>query len=349
MTAAKAPNLDWINSLRLIALFAVIVLHVSAIPLAQYGHEPVSIWLVSDFYNMLVRFAVPVFLMITGSLLLHREYEFVPFLKKRLSRVVVPFLFWSLVYIWYSWYNEEMVFNGTTWANVKQVLHQLKYGSSYHLWYVYMLIGLYFFIPIIGKFVRNANKREVEYFLAVWLIVMILTQPVVSSINPQVDVHYFTGYAGYLVLGHYLTFYVNYSKRIVLKMWALFLVLLIIAVIGTYLLYKHNTLTTLLYEPLSPTIVLLSSSAFLLGRFIKVQMPAFILKAKNFACEYNFGIYLCHALILYFLDEPFGISYKLCMPLISIPVTAIICFMLSLLLVWLLSKIPFAGKWLAGI
>src|SRR4051812_7155042 len=106
MTVTKPHNLDWINSLRLIALFAVIMLHVSAIPLGQYGHLPTVTWLTADFYNALVRFAVPVFVMITGALTLHREYEFGPFLKKRLSRVVVPFLFWSLVYVWYSWYIE---------------------------------------------------------------------------------------------------------------------------------------------------------------------------------------------------------------------------------------------------
>ncbi|MDB5157092.1 MAG: hypothetical protein JWR50_1799 [Mucilaginibacter sp.] len=349
MTAVKSQNLDWINSLRLIALFAVIMLHVSAIPLGQYGHIPINEWLVADFYNALVRFAVPVFVMITGALTLHREYELSAFLKKRLSRVVVPFLFWSLVYVWYAWYNEELVFNGDAWANVKQVLHQLKYGSSYHLWYVYMLIGLYFFIPIISKFVRNATRREVEYFLVMWLAVMILSQPVISAINTRVDLHYFAGYAGYLVLGHYLTFYVNYSKRFMVWMCVLFFTMLIVITIGTYLLYKYTRFITLLYEPVGPTIVLLSSCVFLLGRFTKVQLPAFIVKAKNFACEYNFGIYLSHALILYFLDEPFGISFKLCTPLISIPVTAIICFMLSLLLVWLLSKIPFAGKWLAGL
>jgi len=349
MTTTKSQNLDWINSLRLIALFAVIVLHVSAIPLGQYGHITINAWLAADFYNALVRFAVPVFVMITGALTLHREYEFSAFLKKRLTRVVVPFLFWSLVYVWYAWYNEELVFNGDTWANVKQVLHRLKYGSSYHLWYVYMLIGLYFFIPVISKFVRNATRREVEYFLVMWLVIMILSQPVISAINPQVDLHYFAGYAGYLVLGHYLTFYVNYSKRLIVWMRVLFFTMLIIITTGTYLLYKYTRFITLLYEPIGPTIVLLSSSVFLLGRFTKVQLPAFLLKAKNFACEYNFGIYLSHALILYFLDEPFGISFNLCTPLISIPVTAIICFMLSLLLVWLLSKIPFVGKWLAGI
>ncbi|MGF7080100.1 acyltransferase [Mucilaginibacter sp. UYCu711] len=349
MTIAKSHNLDWINSLRLIALFAVIMLHVSAIPLGQYGHVSTATWLAADFYNALVRFAVPVFVMITGALTLHRDYELGAFLKKRLSRVVVPFLFWSLVYVGYSWYIEEISFDADTWTNIKQVLHQLKYGSSYHLWYVYMLIGLYFFIPIISKFVRNATKREIEYFLGMWLIIMFISQPIIMRFNPQVDLHYFAGYAGYLVLGHYLTFNINYSKGLVRWMWVLFFSVLMLIFTGTYLLYKYTTLITLLYEPLGPAIVLLASSVFLLGRFTKLQLPPILLKAKNFACEYNFGIYLSHALVLYFLDDPFGISFKLCTPIISIPVTAIICFILSLLVVWLLSKLPVIGKWLAGL
>lgn len=348
MTTAKPQNLDWINSLRLIALLAVIVLHVSAILLGQYGHVPINTWLTADFFNALVRFAVPVFVMITGALLLHREYELGDFLKKRLSRVVVPFIFWSLVYVGYSLYNEELAFTDNTQENIRIVLHQLKYGSSYHLWYVYMLIGLYFFIPILGKFVRNATKREIEYFLVMWMAVMLLAQPILSRYNPQVDLHYFAGYAGYLVLGHYLAYHINYNKRLLAWLWFLFVAMVLLITTGTYLLYKYTTLITLLYEPLGPAIVILASIVFLLGRFTKVQLPASVIKVKDFTNQYNFGIYLSHALILYFLDDPLGISFKLCTPVISIPVTAIICFILSLLLVWLLSKLPWVGKWLVG-
>ncbi|MFD2874100.1 acyltransferase [Mucilaginibacter ximonensis] len=349
MAPATPKNIDWINSLRLIALLAVIVLHVSAIPLGQYGHIDIDTWLTADFYNALVRFAVPVFVMITGALTLHRDYELGAFLKKRLSRVVIPFIFWSLVYVWYSWYIEILVFTGNWWADSKLVLHQLKYSASYHLWYVYMLIGLYFVIPVISIFVRNATKRQLEYFLAMWFIAMLLTQPGISRFNPQVDIHYFSGYAGYLVLGHYLTFCVNYSRRLLITIWSMFFSLLIIITISTYFMYKYTTWITLLYEPLGPPVVLLAGSVFLLARFTKMQLPGFIIKAKDFACTYNYGIYLSHALILYFLDDPFGISFKLCTSILSIPLTAVICFGISLLLVWLLSKLPVFGKWLAGL
>src|ERR1700743_628572 len=137
MSPVKHQNIDWINNLRIIALYAVIMLHTSAVLLAQYGKVPFGDWLTADIYNALTRFAVPVFVMITGALLLPREYEIGDFLKRRLTRIIWPFLFWSLVYVGYSWYNEDITFTDDAWKNATVVLHQLKYGAFYHLWYVY--------------------------------------------------------------------------------------------------------------------------------------------------------------------------------------------------------------------
>jgi len=347
MTATNKPYTEWINNLRIIALFAVIVLHTSAVLLAQYGKVSFADWLTADIYNAIVRFAVPVFVMITGALLLHREYELGDFFKKRLSRVVTPFLFWSLVYIGYSWYNDEITFGPDVWANTKQVLHLLKYGSSYHLWYVYMLIGLYFVIPIIGKFVRNATEKEILYFLALWFVAMLLNLPYLSRFNPQVDLHYFAGYIGYLVLGHYLTYKDFKSKKIRAWMALLFVLMVVIIVIGTRMLYRSgSSIGTFYYEPLYPTIILLSGSVFVMARFTVVKLSPVLIRIRDFAGGYNYGIYLGHALVLYLLDR-FGISYSFCAPVISIPVTALLCFVLTLGMVWLISKLPF-GKWISG-
>jgi surface polysaccharide O-acyltransferase-like enzyme len=348
MPPAKTETINWINNLRLIALYAVIILHSTAPLLMQYGKVPLSDWWMADFLNATVRFAVPVFVMVTGALLLNREYELGDFLKKRLVRVVAPFLFWSLVYIWYSWYNDEIVFTTDVWADIRLVLHGLKYGSSYHLWYVYMLIGLYFFIPVIGKFVRNATEKEILYFLIVWFAVMMLGQPYLSRFNPAVDLHYFAGYAGYLVLGHYLAFKNFNAKN--LRLWMVLLFVFSVALIaaGTWLIIPYTKWPgTLFYEPVNPAVLMLSASAFMIAKLTVVKVSPMVTRVCDFAGKYNYGIYLSHALVLYFLEDPFGINYKLCAPIVSIPFTALICFILSLLLVWLMSKLPF-GKWISG-
>ena len=349
MPPAKPENIDWISNLRLIALYAVIILHSTSVLLMQHGKVSNADWLTADFLNALVRFAVPVFVMITGALLLHREYEPVNFLKKRLSRVVVPFLFWSLVYIWYSWYIEEITFGADAWANIKEVLHFLKYGSSYHLWYVYMLIGLYFIIPIIGKFVRHATEREILYFLVVWFAVMLITQPYLVRVNPSVDMHYFAGYIGYLVLGHYLAFKNFETKNLRGWMIALFIFSIAIITVGTwYIAPLPKWPGTMFYEPVNPAVLTLSASIFMVVKLTVPKVSPGVIQIRDFVGKYNYGIYLGHALILYFLDDPFGVSYKLCTPIISIPLTALICFIVTLFMVWLVNKIPFIGKWISG-
>lgn len=349
MSFSKPQNLEWVSNLRFVSLVAVVMLHASAVLLSQYGKVPLNDWFTADIFNAIVRFAVPVFVMITGALNLNRNYEPGDFLKRRLTRIVTPFLFWSLIYIGYSWYNEEISFDNDTWTNIKLVLHQLKFGSSYHLWYVYMLIGLYLIIPIIGKFVRAATEKELLYFLLIWLIVILLNQPYLSRYKPQVEFRYFEGYIGYLVLGYYLSIKEFNQLRLKPFMLPLFLLMVVVIAVGTYQLTKNNyPITTVFYEPLGPFVVCLSISLFLFFRFSQPVLPAFIIQVREFVGQYAYGVYLCHALFLYLLDLLANISYKLCTPVISIPLTAALCITLSVFTIWLLNKIPFIGKYIAG-
>ena len=347
MLVNKPQQFDWINNLRIIALFAVIVLHTTSPVLETYNKGPLNIWLVGDFYNSLVRFAVPVFVMITGALMLHREYDLSNFLKKRLTRVVLPFLFWSGVYIAYMYYNEDIDYPGDWWLCFKQIMHFLRDGASYHLWYVYMLIGLYLIMPVISKFVRNASQNEIRYFLVVWFLVMMIEQPYMVKYKPGVDLRYFEGFIGYLVLGHYLAFAEFKLARLKTWMYLLFFVSLTLIATLTYLLYRHyNGISTIMYEPLSPSIMIIASSIFMIGKLSAPQLPAWLIKVRDFAGTYSFGIYLSHALVLQLLDQQ-GLNYKLFTPLLSIPATALTCLILSLLLVYIVNKIPF-GKYVSG-
>ncbi len=348
MQTVKNDNIEWINSLRLIALYAVIILHASSPLLMEFGKARMVNWWTADIFNAMVRFAVPVFVMITGALLLHKDYEIGSFLRKRLGRVVLPFLFWSLVYIWYAWYNEDITFTTDTWANFKIVLHLLKYGSSYHLWYVYMLIGLYFFIPVLSRFVRNATENEIVYFLIIWVTVMLFTQPYLSRFNPAVDMHYFAGFAGYLVLGHYLAFKDFEAKNLLLWMVMLFCYSAGFIAAGSRFIISYAAWPgTMFYEPVSPAVLLLSASAFMIFRLSKFSVSNTLRKTIDFIGNYTYGIYLGHALVLYFLDDLLGISYQLWLPVISIPLTALLCFLITFMLVWVISKIPY-GKYIAG-
>lgn len=340
ISAGNHQNINWINNLRLIAMFAVVVLHTASPLLFLVKDAHINDWLAADIYNALVRFSVPVFVMITGALLLQREYQLGDFLKRRFGRLVPPFIFWSLVYIGYRLYDEELELSDNIWLNIKLVLQQLQTGSYYHLWYVYLLIGLYLFIPVLGKFVRNATEKELLYFLGIWFLTMILGKPYLTAFDPGIDLHNFTGYIGYLVLGYYLAYKPFKFKNMASIAALFFFICTMLITIGTYfLLLKTHSLSTFFYEPISPFILVLSASAFLMARFIKIKLKPAVNNIISNIGKYTLGLYLSHALILN-LFELSGITYTIFNPVFSIPLVALSCFSLSCLLIYLMSKLP---------
>ncbi|MBD1395362.1 acyltransferase [Mucilaginibacter glaciei] len=336
----KTQNIAWISNLRLIAMFAVVVLHTASPLLMNYKGVSPGEWMVADVYNAITRFAVPVFVMITGALLLNREYELSDFLKKRVGRLLIPFLFWSLVYIVYQWYEEIIYFNGDAWENIKLVLHQLKTGTSYHLWYVYLLFGLYLIIPILSKFVRNATEKELLYFLAVWFITVVIGKPYLTRFATAIDLSYFSGYIGYLVLGYYLAYKDFKLPFLAFPALILFAAMVVLIACGTYYLQvKDYGLSTFFYEPIGPFVVILASGAFLAAKNLTVKLSEKTNIVIQNASKCTLGIYFSHALILNVLEIN-EISYKVYNPWLSIPAVASGCFLISWLLIWGLSKIP---------
>jgi surface polysaccharide O-acyltransferase-like enzyme len=150
------------------------------------------------------------------------------------------------------------------------------------------------------------------------------------------------------VLGHYLASK-ELPKGIQIPLIIYFFICLIGITIGTYFISANNKdLSTVMYEPLGPFIILFSSGIFLLARVTVFKLPQSLVKMRDLAGGLTLGIYLCHALFLVLIDQWWGISYKLCTPILSIPLTALVCFILSFLLIFIINKIPFIGKFIAG-
>ena len=248
------------------------------------------------------------------------------FLKKRIGRLLLPFLFWSLVYIGYQWYIEIITFPNDAWGCIKLVLHQLKTGTSYHLWYVYLLFGLYLVIPILSKFVRNASEKELLYFIAIWLITVLIGSPYFTKFSTAVELHYFSGYIGYLVLGYYLANKQFKLRGLVFIPALVFVSTAALITFGTYHfeLTQHE-LSTYFYEPVGPFVIVLSASAFLIAKNTVVKLNSSLAKIFNNASKYTLGIYFSHALILNILELN-DLTYKIFNPALSIPVVALLCF-----------------------
>ncbi|TDO77469.1 acyltransferase-like protein [Flavobacterium chryseum] len=167
-------NFLWISNLRVIAVFAVVFVHTASPLVTKFSELPSESWHVANFYDSIARFCVPIFVMISGALLLNKDYEIGTFFKKRFLRIGFPFLFWSICYVLYSIFIKPNNYQKTHFFEIlKKLIRSLYFGSAYHLWYVYMLFGLILIIPILNAWIVRAKKNEIPYFLLLWFLTLL--------------------------------------------------------------------------------------------------------------------------------------------------------------------------------
>ncbi len=341
-------NYEWVDSLRVLATFSVIFLHVAAPLLYQYGSVSNFDWWAGNIYDSTVRFCVPIFLMISGVLILSQNYESTgEYLRKRVLRILLPFLFWSIIYITrdlFSKFNHEENLSYT--EVLKFIFLQLKNGASYHLWYIYLIIGLYLFFPIIGKWIKKSDKHEIKYFIWIWIITLLTQLPFVNKIVPNITMTYFTGYIGFPILGYYLNKYsFDFNGKKAIYIFLIFTGI-VITIFGTFFTTKYlDRFDELFYGYLSPNVLLVSVCVFLLFKdFVKIGTK--MTKIIHFISKYSYGIYLIHVLVLIQLAK-FDISYAFVNPIIGIPITSLLCIVVSSGVVLVINKLPF-GKYISG-
>lgn len=335
-------KLFWLDNIRAVSTIAVVILHVAAPILYKYGEITEENWNIGNFYDGMVRFCVPVFFMLSGALLLSKDYELSYFLKKRFWRIIPPLFFWSLIYLIYDIFlTGEQSF--TLINSVKIIIRKFFYGAKFHLWFVYTLLGLYLFIPILRKWIKHSNDKEILYFLILWFATIVYSIPYLKIYLPDIPLTNFSGYIGYLVLGYYLS---NLTKRTKYIPIIFMIIGIGITIYGTYYLtHKKNVFFSFFYGYLTPNVLLSSIGVFLILKNLRINNEM-LKKLISFLSNHSFGIYLVHILILTFLNK-FGINWKFTNPIISIPITSIICIFLSSLTIYLLRKIKY-GNYISG-
>lgn len=335
----------WIDFLRVIATFSVIVLHVSAPIVNKFEILDFSIWLTGNFYDSLVRFCVPIFFMISGTLFLSRDIDVKAFLSKRFSRIIPPLLFWSMIYISYSFFirivenNETFTFIET----LKIIVSLLLSGSSYHLWFVYTICGLYLFIPIIQMWIKFAKEKEILFFLILWLVANLFQIKELVYYLPQIDLINFTGYLGYFVLGYYLVNN-NFKKMDSLRLNIMLTIFgtLITFILTSIISWNAEKFIGAFYGYLMPNVVITAIGIFQIARKIKIR-NAFLKNLISRISNNSFAIYFIHVLILKIFQQ-FNITGVTILPIVGIPVISILVFILSYYIILVLRKVPILNK-----
>lgn len=220
----EKERIVWVDWMRVVACFMVMVVH-STEPFYLGGEGALiatkadAVW--ASFFDSIVRCCVPLFVIASSFLQFPLHYSAGEFFRKRSVRILVPFTIWSVFYAFY-W--------GEPVSNLKDLVFNFNYAAG-HLWFVYMLIGLYLMMPLLSPWAEKVQKKELGIYIGIWLFTTLIplirdyvsSEPLAftygptgiprqalyplwgeASWNSYGIFYYVSGFIGYLLIGLWL-------------------------------------------------------------------------------------------------------------------------------------------------
>ena len=343
--------------LRVIAIYMVMQIHTGEFeyisPDGTVLHTA-GAWAVG-WTNSLLRVCVPLFVMISGYFLFPIEDER-RFFKKRFTRVLIPFVVWCAVYAFYD-YARGLASLRTTLLDIARI--PINYGTEVgHLWFVYMLMGIYLIAPVLAPWIVSASRKSMEFFLVLWGITLLL--PFIHLYFPQVwgecywnatpTLYYFTGFLGYVVAAVYIKrFLMAPSLRVDCIAVAMVVAGYAFTVAG--FLYRLGYVQEvksleLTWNFTSLNVAVMTAGVFLLFRNLHPKRPSSpTWRLIDDLSRLSYGMYLAHIIFL-------GVVHAHLAPMLPnaflrIPVIAVTTFVVTYLAVKLLSLLP-KSKYIVG-
>lgn len=348
----KGGRLFSLDLLRVVACYLVMHQHASEFYyVTQTGavvQNQNTFWI--GIITSLGRISVPLFVMISGFFLLPMKDTTPVFFRKRMTRVLYPFLFWCVGYaVFFMFYRGDTL--SQMGLNILQI--PVNFGVDVgHLWYIYMLIGLYTLVPVLSPWLRSCSKKELQFYLWIWAFTTLL--PYIHLLfpgicgecfwNPTPMLYYFTGFVGYLLLGYYIKAYGSLSV-------AKSLLLVVVGYAVTASVYcsriyqvTHVSDLELSWSFCSLNVVMMTYGVFSLFKAINCSRENAVTRWISDVSAKSYGMYLAHIMVLdlYFLF--FGHTFST--TLVSVPLLAVLTFFTIYLVIKLLSYLPKSKYWL---
>ena len=264
--------------------------------------------------------------MASGAMLLSGTRDAPPltFYRRRLPRLLLPLLCWSLVYF---------IFTEQAWptlADIPRFLNKLLANKNIGLlWYLYMLLGIYLSTPFLQMILRQAKRSHLWIFVGICLVLGSLQRQFtnIQTINLGLDHSIFEPYIGYFLLGHLLH---TAGPRRIGRRWTLaglYLLLSLGSFVGFWLQQRHGG--KILYNFLdysSINVALASAALFAALDGLSFLRSGWLARSVFFVSNATYGIYLVHILAYAMLSRGLlGFTVKLGQypPALNIPLVAI--------------------------
>ena len=343
----ESKRIFYFDALRAFAIFCVILLHVTGHLGEIMNYNIHTIYSFSGIYetfaNNFFRIGVDLFLMISGALLLGRNWDVSSFFKKRIPRIAKPFIFWSLLF------SIILIVSSYFIPSINFVEHfgiidlfkvfvdtlMFKAPGSVVYWFFWMMAYVYLLMPIINKWINNSRFVNVEYLLIVWIIFISVVYPLNNQYLYLISD--FISPLALVVLGYYL----RYGERKIFNDPFISAILIILPSIAM-LLYSYSVVGTdilFVFHRYSLLVVILAVGVFCLfksNRFINNASGKITGSISSIAfCSY--GMYLIHSQLImavrkiFHLSSNFGFDYLILFA---------VGFLLSWIIIYVLSKLP---------
>jgi surface polysaccharide O-acyltransferase-like enzyme len=347
-----------VDLIRTVAMVGVILLHASgrftitSQTMNQMNQLEVARWGVVDFYqSVAVPLGVPLFLMLTGALLLQPEKKdaLSVFFRKRWARIGLPSLFWGAAYFAWDFLVQRIPFSSA--AIIQGILN----GPYTQMWYLYVLVGLYLLTPILRVFVAHADLTILKYFVILWVLGVAIVPffGLFSTYQLNSNVFALTGYVGFFVLGTYLS--TVQMRRSTLSI--LIVIGILFTAFGTYILAGTVGGTEMYFfqQYFSPTVILGSVTVFLLLLSIKPPLTqkengnslSIVNRLIKVISQNTLGIFFVHVMIIESIEKGyfgFAINRDTLNPIIEVPLLTVIVLFASLAIILILKRVPYLKR-----
>ncbi len=325
----------WADILRVIAIYFVVVIHNSALPQGLNFSGVISYVIFA-----LAKTSIPLFVMLSGALLLGKKEPYALFFKKRVLKVVFPWIAWTFIFMGMGYYLGD--FEGTTLSEWK---YYFELTLLTKLWFLPLIVSIYLLTPVWRVFIQKSSKIDRVYlttlFVAFASIFPFLHNSLAFPVDQNGILIQAVLFSGYFLLGYILIN--DYKKRFSMP---LLFTLFSFGISLTFLEIILGKPYELIFSYLSPNVALLSVSLFLIIYKLFIKRKKINAKLTSLVTKMSLaslGIYIIHQPIGQFLD-PYLTTFKNGISQLHPSLTGIsmglIYFLITFFVVFLFQKTP---------
>ena len=357
LRAAKAERIFWYDLLRLAAIFAVVCSHLTSYAFGDVAGMSAGMAVVRAVYSAVSDFCVPALVMISGAMLLRadRPLSMRRLYFRKILRLVTALAFWLCAYALVAAAREHGASSPAFWpAALDRLVHE-----HFHLWYMYMIIGLYAISPLLRAICERESMRR--YFLLLWLALGVVPATIHTFWpwldvrleawrmdmwgNDKLSIGMVTGYAGYMALGLQLSRRPlgRRARRALYALAACALLLSAASILQAYSQPDQQELVLSAQNPcaLNNAIYAAAVFTFFQHRFAAAPRSARVRRGVTAAAQLSFGVYLIHDFAnLLVSTSPALSALVAAFPPATMPLVAAGEFLLSMAAVALLALLP---------